>query len=187
MGPLGRVAIGGRNSEGLSNDPYLDGALVYETVRGLQDSVIACTKHYIANEQETNRNPSYLVNEVIGFGTSYNESVSSNVDDKTMHEAYLWPFMDALRAGTGSIMCSYNRVNNSYACQNSKTLNGLLKTELGFEGFVMSDWYAEHAGVASALAGLDLVMPYTLVRTNPAEAVNNGSMPVARLNDMATR
>ena len=51
-----------------------------------------------------------------------------------MHELYLWPFQDAVRAGSVSIMCSYQRINNSYGCQNSKTLNGLLKTELGFQG-----------------------------------------------------
>lgn len=57
-----------------------------------------------------------------------------------MHELYMWPFADAIRAGVGSIMCSYNQVNNSYGCQNSKLLNGLLKEELGFQGFIMSDW-----------------------------------------------
>lgn len=56
-------------------------------------------------------------------------------------------------------MCSYQQVNNSYACQNSKILNGILKGELGFQGFVMSDWQAQHAGVASAVAGLDMTMP----------------------------
>lgn len=61
-------------------------------------------------------------------------ALSSNVDDQTMHELYLWPFAEAVRAGTASIMCSYQRINNSYGCQNSKTLNGLLKTELGFQG-----------------------------------------------------
>ena len=61
-------------------------------------------------------------------------SLSSNIDDKTMHELYLWPFQDVVRAGSVSIMCSYQRINNSYGCQNSKTLNGLLKTELGFQG-----------------------------------------------------
>ncbi|KAK3494098.1 glycoside hydrolase superfamily [Neurospora crassa] len=81
------------------------------------------------------------------------ESVSSNIDDKRMHEFYLWPFQDSLPAGTGDIMCSYNRLNNSYGCANSKSLNGLLRTELGFEGFVVSDWRAQHAGVATALAG----------------------------------
>jgi len=70
-------------------------------------------------------------------------AVSSNIDDKTIHELYLWPFADAVHAGAGCIMCSYNRLNNSYSCQNSKMLNGLLKTELGFEGFVVSDWGAQ--------------------------------------------
>ena len=104
-----------------------------ETIRGIQGSgVITSVKHFIGNEQETNRNPSGNVS-----------AVSSNIDDKTIHELYLWPFQDALHAGAGCIMCSYNRINNSYACQNSKTLNGLLKTELGFEGFVTTDWGAQ--------------------------------------------
>lgn len=85
-------------------------------------------QHFIGNEQETNRNPI--------SGPPKVEAVSSNIDDKTMHELYLWPFQDAVRAGSGNIMCSYNRVNNSYGCANSKTLNGLLKSELGFNGFV---------------------------------------------------
>ena len=73
---------------------------------------------------------------------------------QTMHETYLWPFANAIRAGTASIMCSYQRLNGSYSCQNSKTLNGLLKNELGFQGYVVSDWLAVHAGVASIEAGL---------------------------------
>jgi beta-glucosidase len=72
IGPLGRIAEGGRNWEGFSNDPYLSGELIYEAVSGIQESVIACVKHYILNEQETNRNPSLL-------GGSYNVSVSSNI------------------------------------------------------------------------------------------------------------
>jgi len=124
VGPIGRVARGGRNWEGFTNDAYLSGQLVYETVIGLQKNTIACTKHFIGNEQELNRNPSR---------TGGNASVSTNIDDQTMHELYMWPFQDAVRAGTGAIMCSYNRLNNSYGCQNSKALNGLLKTELGFE------------------------------------------------------
>ncbi|KAI1111326.1 glycoside hydrolase superfamily [Nemania sp. NC0429] len=179
VGPLGRIASGGRNWEGFSNDPYLCGALAYQTVQGIQSTgVITSTKHFIANEQETNRNPEDNVT-----------AVSSNIDDKTMHELYLWPFQDAVKAGTGNIMCSYNRVNNSYGCANSKTLNGLLKTELGFQGFVVSDWGAQHAGVATALAGMDMVMPSgsPLWAGNLTEAVNNGSVSEARLDDMATR
>jgi hypothetical protein len=116
------------------------------------------------------------------------EAVSSNIDDKTMHELYLWPFQDAVHAGTGNIMCSYNRVNNSYACANSKLLNGLLKTELGFQGFVVSDWNAQHAGVATALAGLDMAMPDSpFWAPNLTYAIQNGSVPMSRIDDMATR
>jgi beta-glucosidase len=77
-------------------------------VTGLQKSVIASVKHFIGNEQEKDRNPV-----LPGIG-SFSVSTSSNIDDRTMHELYLWPFQDAVKAGAGSIMCSYNRVNNSY-------------------------------------------------------------------------
>ena len=72
---------------------------------------------------------------------------------------YAWPFADAIRAGVGSIMCSYNQVNNSYACANSKLINGVLKGEMGFQGFIMSDWQAQKSGVSSAAAGLEMSMP----------------------------
>jgi beta-glucosidase len=139
-------------------------------------------QHYIANEQEVNRNPSMNGSQAIS-------AVSSNIDDKTMHELYLWPFADAVHAGSGSIMCSYNRVNNSYGCQNSKTLNGLLKTELGYQGFVVSDWGAQHGGVSNAIAGMDMAMPNGGVfwGSNLSIAVTNGSVPISRLDDMATR
>ncbi|KAI1410715.1 glycoside hydrolase family 3 protein [Hypoxylon sp. FL1857] len=179
VGPLGRITTSGRNWEGFSNDPYLCGALAFDTVQGIQSvGVATSTKHFIGNEQETNRNPEGNVT-----------AVSSNIDDKTIHELYLWPFQDAVKAGTANIMCSYNRVNNSYGCSNSKTLNGLLKTELGFQGFVVSDWGAQHAGVATALAGLDMVMPSASPYwgSNLTQAVHNGSVPESRLDDMATR
>lgn len=139
-------------------------------------------QHFIGNEQELNRNPTINVdNETV-------ESISSNIDDKTLHELYLWPFADAVRAGSGNVMCSYNRINDSYACQNSKTLNGILKEELGFQGFVVSDWGAQHAGVASTLGGLDMAMPNSIFwGENMTEAISNGSVPESRLTDMATR
>jgi beta-glucosidase len=85
-------------------------------------------------------------------------------------------------------MCSYQRANHSYGCQNSKLLNGVLKTELGFEGFVVSDWEAQHAGVASANAGLDIVMPDGgFWGNNLTRAINNGSVSSDRLDDMVTR
>lgn len=143
-GPLGRSPEGGRNWEGFSPDPVLTGIAIAETIQGIQSAgVIACAKHLIGNEQEHFRQ----VPEAQGYGfTNITEAISSNIDDKTMHELYLWPFADAVRAGVGSVMCSYNQLNNSYACQNSKLLNDLLKNELGFQGFVMSDWQAQHTG-----------------------------------------
>ena len=86
-------------------------------------------------------------------------------------------------------MCSYNRINNSHSCQNSKILNGILKGELGFQGFVVSDWNAQHSGVASALAGLDVAMPlpYDFWGNNLTAAVKNGSVTTTRLDDMITR
>ncbi|RDA92528.1 hypothetical protein CP533_4166 [Ophiocordyceps camponoti-saundersi (nom. inval.)] len=179
VGPAWRVVRGGRNWEGFSVDPYLAGSLVAETVEGIQgQGVQASVKHFIANEQEEFRSSSIL-----------GEAVSSNVDDKTMHELYMWPFQDAVKAGCGNIMCSYNRINNSYGCANSKTLNGLLKTELGFQGFVVSDWGAQHTGVASALAGLDVAMPTgdEFWGKKLFEAVKNGSVPERRVDDMVSR
>ena len=76
-----------------------------------------------------------------------------------MHETYLWPFANAIRAGSASVMCSYQRINGSYGCQNSKALNGLLKEELGFQGYVISDCAATRSGVSAIQAGLDMNMP----------------------------
>lgn len=99
-------------------------------------------------------------------------------------------------------MCSYQRINGSYSCQNSKALNGLLKTELGFEGYVMSDWYGTHSGLASIESGLDLDMPGHISGRIPTEdkqswasyfggnitqGVNNGTIDEGRLDDMITR
>lgn len=188
VGPIGRSPEGGRNWEGFSPDPVLSGVAVAETIKGMQKAgIMACTKHYIGNEQEHFRQgapPAYLT-----------AAISSNIDDVTMHELYLWPFADAVRAGTASIMCSYNQVNNSYACQNSYILNHLLKNELGFQGFVMSDWSAQHSGVSSALAGLDMTMPgdegfdsgNSYWGTNLTIAVLNGTVPQWRLDDMCVR
>ncbi|RYP01606.1 hypothetical protein DL764_006172 [Monosporascus ibericus] len=177
-GPLGRIPLGGRNWEGFSVDPYLAGQLVAETIVGHQDAgAIANLKHFVGNEQETLRRPYHGV-----------EAASTNIDDKTMHELYAWPFMDGVHAGVGSIMCSYNRVNNSYGCQNSKLMNGILKTELSFDGFVVADWNGQHSGVGSALAGLDMVMPLGgYWGDNLTEAVRNGSVPESRVADMANR
>ncbi|KAI0394463.1 glycoside hydrolase family 3 protein [Xylariaceae sp. FL0594] len=179
VGPLGRDPAGGRNFEAFGPDPYLAGVAVAETVGGTQSAgVIASVKHYILNEQE-----------------HYRGSISSNVDDKTMHELYLWPFADAVRAGVGSVMCSYNRINGTYACENSYVINQLLKNELGFQGFVVSDWGGQHSGALSALNGLDMTMPGDGVRNMYGsywggaltEAVLSLVIPQFRIDDMAVR
>ncbi|KAJ3488528.1 hypothetical protein NLG97_g6185 [Lecanicillium saksenae] len=188
VGPLGRMPAGGRNWEGFGPDPYLQGVAAAETIRGIQgEGVMATIKHFVANEQEHFRQP---------WAWALPHAVSSNVDDRTMHELYAWPFANAVKAGVASVMCSYNMVNNSYACGNSKLLNGILKDELGFQGFVMSDWLAQQSGVASALAGLDMSMPgdglgwtdgKSLWGPQLSRAVLNGSLPVSRLDDMTVR
>jgi beta-glucosidase len=166
--------------ESFSVDPYLCGSLGAETVRGLQKNVIATAKHFILNEQETNRNPSFL-------GTG-NASISAFVDDRTMHELYLWPFQDLVKAGVGAVMCSYNRINGSHGCQNSYTQNYLLKQELAFKGYVISDNGALHTGVAAANAGMDITTPFDAQwGRNLSDAIANGTMDASRLDDMVTR
>ena len=188
VGPLGRAPAGGRNWEGFGADPYLQGVAGSQTIKGIQDQhVMATIKHFVGNEQEHFRQQGEP-------GTD--EAMSANIDDRALHELYVWPFADAVKAGVASVMCSYNQVNNSYSCQNSKLLNGVLKDELGFQGFVMSDWLAQRSGVASALAGLDMSMPgdgaewadgESFWGPKLSEAVLNGTLPLSRLNDMVTR
>jgi beta-glucosidase len=110
-----------------------------ETIKGVQDAGVQATpKHFIGYEQEIHRQPIYPEHPD-SITQVASESVSSNIDDRTTHELYMWPFANALRAGASTVMCSYNRINGSYACQNSKAINGLLKGELGFQGYVHSD------------------------------------------------
>jgi len=177
-GALGKIPHGGRNWEGFGVDPYLTGIAMAHTIEGMQSAgVQAVAKHFIANEQELNR-----------------ETMSSNLDDRTMHELYLWPFADAVHSNVASAMCSYNKLNGSWACESDKGLNGLLKTELGFRGYVMSDWDAQHTTTGSANNGMDMTMPGSdynggTVLWGPQlnTAVNNNQVSTARLNDMAQR
>ncbi|GAB7350276.1 hypothetical protein MBLNU459_g0917t3 [Dothideomycetes sp. NU459] len=194
-GPLGRVSEGGRNWEGFSPDPWLTGVMFAESIEGIQSAgVMASAKHFIAYEQEHFRQSV----EAQQYGFNVTASGSANLDDITMHELYLWPFADGIRAGAANIMCSYNQVNNSQACQNSYTLNYLLKGELGFQGYVVSDWYGTHSGVSAILAGLDMSMPgdpeqqwtntgASYFGANLTIAILNGTVPAWRLDDAAVR
>ncbi|KAI2641313.1 glycoside hydrolase family 3 protein [Xylaria nigripes] len=177
-GPLGKHAVGGRNWEGFGADPYLQGIAMAETIEGLQSAgAQANAKHYILNEQELNR-----------------EEISSNIDDRTMHELYLWPFADAVHADVASVMCSYNKINGTYACENDAVLNKLLKEELGFQGYVMTDWAAQHTTDGAAIGGLDMTMPGSDFDGNAVlwgpqltEAIHSGTVPESRVDDMVRR
>jgi len=181
LGPMmnmGRDALGGRNWEGFGADPFLTGEAAYETILGIQSQgVQACAKHFIGNEQEANRTES-----------------SSNIDDRTLHEVYAHPFLRSVAANVASIMCSYNLINGTWACENDKIMNDVLKHQLGFQGYVMSDWQATHS-TASAETGLDMTMPgditfnsnSTWFGGNLTEFVANGSISIQRVDDMATR
>lgn len=162
------------------------------TIAGVQhNGVQTCSKHYIGNEQETQR-----TNSTDPDGTP-EEAISSHMSERTLWELYLWPFANAVKAGTTSIMCSYNRFNGTCSCENSELLNNILKKELGFEGYAVSDWYATHSAVGSANAGLDLEMPGYSGSQNPSsstwystflvEAVKNGSITADRLDEMVAR
>ncbi|KAF9881095.1 hypothetical protein CkaCkLH20_01245 [Colletotrichum karsti] len=186
VGPLGRKPKGGRNWEGFGSDPVLQGKAGALTIKGVQEQgVIATIKHLISNEQEQFR-----------MYNTLQQGYSSNVDDRTLHELYLWPFADGVREGVGAVMTAYNAVNGSACSQNSYLINGILKDELGFQGLVMSDWLSHMSGVDSALAGLDLNMPgdtqiplfgYSYWMYDLTRSVLNGSVPMSRLNDMTTR
>jgi beta-glucosidase len=119
-------------------DPYLSGLMGAAEVRGAQaQGVMSQAKHYVA----------YDTNAFNVF-----------VDQQTLHEVYVAPFVEVVKAGVSSVMCSYNRVNGPFACGNADTLKTILKGELGFKGFVTSDWGAVHS-VLFINEGLDMEMP----------------------------
>ncbi len=174
LGPMmniDRVPEAGRNFEGFGEDPYLSAQMAAASVRGIQSTgVIATAKHYIDNDQEYQRN-----------------TISSEIDTRTQHEIYLPPFKAAVEAGVGAIMCSYNRINGIYACENPDTQNTLLKGELGFRGWIMSDWGATHSLAASALGGLDMEMPTGINFLQLKAAIESGQVPESQLDDMVLR
>lgn len=185
LGPgldIGKYAAGGRNFEYAGADPYLAGEATFQTIKGIQDAgVQTSAKHFIGNEQE-----------------HYRTTESTNVDERSLREVYAHPFLKAVQANAASIMCSYNLLNESWGCQNSYLLNSVLKTELNYQGYVVTDWGAHHSGVASANAGLDVTMPgdeqccfegqnSTYWGANLTMSVNNGSVEASRVEDMSVR
>lgn len=128
----------GRGYNTFGEDPYLTSVIGAAEIRGIQSQhEMAQVKHFVAYDSNS--------------GNIF-------VDDQTLHEVYVAPFDAAVQAGVSSIMCSYNRVNGTFACGNKDTLTTILRDQIGFKGFVTSDWGAVHA-VSFINAGLDMEMP----------------------------
>jgi beta-glucosidase len=163
----------GRNFEYQGEDPILAGKMAAQFVKGLQsNNVIGDVKHYAFNDQETGRN--------IG---------NVKLDKRAARETDLLAFEIAVTEGQpGMVMCSYNKLNGDWACENSYLLNEVLKKDWGFKGFVLSDWGGTHTTTKAALAGLDNEEPGSNF-FGPAlkKAVEGGEVPLARLNDMVHR
>lgn len=171
-----RVPLCGRNFEYVSGgDPFLGYTLIQPVVRGIQAAgVIATVKHYVQNNQETDRGD---VNEI--------------VDDRTRHEIYYPPFLGAVEAGVGAFMCSYNKINGAWSCENPDTLGDLKRNTseggMGFAGgWVMSDWGGTHS--LSIEAGLDQEMPSSnYFGPTLASAVLNGTIKMSVVDNAVHR
>ena len=147
LGPavnIKRSPLCGRNFEYFSEDPYLAGEAAVSLIEGVQSRNVGTSiKHFALNSQEHRR-----------------MSSDSRADERTLREIYLPAFEQAVkRAKPWTVMCSYNLVNGTYACQNHWLLTELLRGEWGFDGYVMSDWGAVDDRIACVAAGLDLEMP----------------------------
>jgi beta-glucosidase len=131
-------------------DPVLTGAMGASLIKGIQgEGVMSQAKHYVAYDTDAS---------------------NVMVDNQTLHEIYVAPFLDAVNAGVSSIMCSYNKVNGTYACGNPDTLIKILRDEAGFKGFVTSDWGATHAP-SFISNGLDMEMPGPGPKDNPMDSM----------------
>jgi beta-glucosidase len=177
LGPgvnIARSAIGGRNFEYLSEDPYLNATMVVPYIQGVQSQgVIATVKHYALNNQEFNRH-----------------NADADVDERTMREIYLPAFEAAVVKGhVDAVMNSYNLINGVHATQNDFLNIKLLKGEWGFKGVLMSDWDATYDGVAAANNGLDLEMPSPkfMNAKNLLPAVKDGLVKESTIDDKVLR
>ncbi|WP_431878588.1 beta-glucosidase [Amycolatopsis sacchari] len=169
---LARTGLSGRTFEMLSEDPLLAGVLGAAFVEGLQgQGVAAVPKHLVCNDTETER-----------------QRMSADVDDTALREVYLRPFEHAVRAGAWAMMTAYNRLNGT-PCAAHAELLAIVKDEWGFDGIVISDYFALHETLGPALAGLDLEMPGPAIHFGArlAEAVERGDVPRERLDDAVTR
>ena len=162
-------SLAGRNAEYFGGeDPHLGVAVAPEYVAGVQgEGVAGVAKHYALNNQETRR-----------------DTISDDASERALWEIYYPPFEASVAAGVASIMCGYNRVNGTHACGSRKLLVDDLKGKMGFDGWVMSDWWAVHATDAAA-NGVDQLMPGNLNYFDEAPLYR--TVGAARVDEMATR
>jgi beta-glucosidase len=163
----------GRNFECWSEDPLVIGKMLGRELKGTQDQgVIADINRYAVNDQETGR---MVYNAII--------------DRRSLWETDLLAFQIAIQeSDVGTVMCAYNKLNGEYACENPYLMDQVLKKDWAYKGWVMSDWGAAHSTVSSALAGFDQEMPSdNYYGLGLKAAIENGKVPVARLNDMVHR
>ena len=177
LGPgvnIARSPVGGRNFEYLSEDPYLNGAMVVPFIEGVQSQgVIATVKHYALNDEEFNRHDANVT-----------------VDERTMREIYLPAFEAAVTRGhVDAVMNSYNMINGAHATQNKFLNLDVLKGDWGFKGILMSDWDATYDGVAAANNGLDLEMPGPRFMNEKVliPAVKSGTVKESTIDDKVLR
>ncbi|GJC81570.1 putative beta-glucosidase D [Colletotrichum liriopes] len=210
--PLGRSAWGGRSGETYGVDSYLAGIMAGSVVKGMSSAgIVASAKHFILNEQETNRmstgsgggmggggggrNVSLTVRQTIPTNNKTNGTVSSDnsapysvsIGDKAFHETYLWPFYDTIYNGMGGAMCAMNKVNGTYSCESQDLLAKYLKVELGFPGLVSADVSAQQTAINAANAGMDLSSSQYWSNTTLGAGLTNGSFTADRLDDMVIR
>ena len=163
----------GRTFEYMGEDPILAGTMVAQLIRGTQaQHVIGDIKHYALNDQESGRN-----------------AVNVNVDKRSMRESDLLAFEIGVAQGDpAAVMCSYNRVNGDYACENSYLLTDVLKKDWKYKGFVVSDWGGTHSAEKASAAGLDHEEPGEYFYGDPLKkAVQSGKVPMAEFDEHVHR
>ncbi|MBW2243907.1 MAG: glycoside hydrolase family 3 C-terminal domain-containing protein [Deltaproteobacteria bacterium] len=177
LGPtlnMHRSPLGGRHFENYSEDPHLTSRLAVAFVRGVQSQGVGTSpKHYVANDSEFERH-----------------TIDSQVSERALREIYLAPFEAAVvEAGAWTVMGAYNAVNGTPACAHRELLVDVLKQEWGFDGLVVSDWFAVQDTPGPANGGLDLEMPGPPRFFGPAlaQAVKDGSVSEAELDDKVRR
>lgn len=165
-----RSPLNGRNFEYFGEDPYLSGETAVAYIQGVQSQrVIATVKHLAANNQEWDRH-----------------NVSSDIDERTLHEIYLRPFEKAVKEGNvGAVMNSYNLLNGVHTSEHPDLNINILRNQWGFKGILMSDWGSVYSSINAANGGLDLEMPRGRYMSKEAliPAIKNGIVSEETINE----